>query len=123
MGGAAGEWGRLSSAAARKLGEALPRFRYRGSAAGAASFPLGGTGCIGLAAIGRLGDLQPAEQGRAQRLRALRRESRGGGTGFWTRACWWATSPRPTRRWRGFEFSLVRPLLRPPPRALLHSAL
>jgi hypothetical protein len=70
-GGAAGEWGRLSSAVARKLGEVLPRFRYRGSAAGAASFPLGGTGCIGFAANGRLVDWE-----------IFNRPSKGGLNGF-----------------------------------------
>jgi hypothetical protein len=73
VGGAASEWERLSSAVARRLGEALPRFRYRGSAAGAASFPLGGigTGCIGLAANGRLADWE-----------IFNRPSKGGLNGF-----------------------------------------
>ena len=113
MGGAASEWERLSSAVARRLGEVLPRFRYRGSAAGAASFPLGGigTGCIGLAANGRLVDWEifnRPSKGGLNGFTHFAVKAEAGGRVLDARVLVGDQPPPYSGDWRGFGFGLQR---------------
>lgn len=108
-----GAWEKLAQLVTRRLEGAAASFRYRGSAAGAASFPLGGigSGCIGLAANGRLVDWE-----------IFNRPSKGGLNGFThfavkaeagdrvldARVLVGDQPPPYSGDWRGFGFGLQR---------------
>jgi len=109
----AGAWEKLAQVVARRLEGTLSSFRYRGSAAGAVSFPLGGigTGCIGLSANARLVDWEIFNRPNKGGLNGFTHfavKAEAGGRVLDTRVLIGDQAPPYSGDWRGFGFGLQR---------------